>query len=319
MIEPIFDQIVDIPGVLSLDCGVNLGSLKAAVSIYGSERAAPSETLFFGHGFSTSSRMHSWWSSFLEQVNLDRYKLICVNALGSSHGSTGPTCNSYEGGIFPQISIKDQSRFYVETIKALDIGRVGCVVGASMGGMHALQMYIDSPEVMSRCIVIGAAPLTNFTKAFNWLQLKILDDPRLNAISREATLEYCRMIMRLICVNHTAANRSVLSDFLNELEQESEKFIHRFTRESYYQLTYAMNKFEIKLDACGEKHRSIPICLVAIEDDLYVPEQSMLHLYEQFKKNNYRVSYSKFMTSKGHESWITDGANFGKFLAQVLL
>ncbi len=52
------------------------------------------------------------------------------------------------------------------------------VIGASIGGMQALQWAVDYPERVDHCIAIGTAPLSAMGLALNHLQRKAIElDP----------------------------------------------------------------------------------------------------------------------------------------------
>ena len=52
------------------------------------------------------------------------------------------------------------------------------VIGASIGGMQALQWAVDYPDRVEHCIAIGCAPLSAMGLALNHLQRKVIQlDP----------------------------------------------------------------------------------------------------------------------------------------------
>ncbi|MEQ1665672.1 MAG: alpha/beta fold hydrolase [Bdellovibrionales bacterium] len=317
MLDPFLDTIIELSHELRLKSGETIVNLRAAITMYGNKNATAENTILFGHGFSCSSKMHIWWRDFLEQMNFSKYKLICINTLGSAHGSTGP--DNFEGldkndRIFPPTSIEDQANFYKQVLTEVGIDKVGIVVGASMGGMHALQLYLSYPQMMSKCIVIGATPLPTLIKLYNLLQLRMLNDPRLSSMSKTVAQEYCRILLRLNCISHETVFNENAESYFAALIADAEKYKESFTIESHQHLTATLNDFSVEINQASKLHMNTPIQFISTEGDYYVPEKYVTDLYEKFKKNQYPATYNKFLTKKGHEAWITDGANFAQFI-----
>ncbi len=115
--------------------------------------------------------------------DLSRDCIICANILGSCYGSTGPTSinpatGAAYGPDFPVVHIRDIVKTQALLLDALGVEHLRTVIGASIGGMQALQWSIDYPDRVGHCIAIGTAPLSAMGLALNHLQRKaILLDP----------------------------------------------------------------------------------------------------------------------------------------------
>ena len=157
-----------------LDCGVQLPSATLHYAVYGDPARSP--VVLICHALSGSARAAEWWPQlYAPGAPLDRYASVCFNILGSCYGSTGPasidpaTDRAY-GPEFPPVTIADIVRAQASALESLGIPNLHAVIGASIGGMQALQWAIDFPERVERCIAIGAAPLGAMGLAFNHLQ-----------------------------------------------------------------------------------------------------------------------------------------------------
>src|SRR5579862_2188977 len=83
------DYSIDI-GALNLDGGETLPAVHQHVTVYGN--AAP--TVLVCHALTGSSRAAQWWPGMIGEGALfdpQHWRVICINALGSCYGSTGPS------------------------------------------------------------------------------------------------------------------------------------------------------------------------------------------------------------------------------------
>ena len=92
--------------------------------------------------------------------------------------SIHPATSAAYGPDFPVVRIRDIVKTQSLLLDALAIERLRTVIGASIGGMQALQWAIDYPDRVGHCIAIGTAPLSAMGLALNHLQRRaILLDP----------------------------------------------------------------------------------------------------------------------------------------------
>lgn len=185
---------------LTLECNRTLPEFDLIYETYGELNADKSNAVLICHALSGSHHAagwHSledkkpgWWDNMIgpgKAIDTNHFYVVCLNNIGSCHGSTGPTTPNPETGKpygpdFPLITIKD----WVKT-QALFSDRLGIevwhsVVGGSMGGMQALQWSVDYPERLKRCVIIASTPkLTAQNIAFNEVaRQSILSDPDFN-------------------------------------------------------------------------------------------------------------------------------------------
>ena len=91
-----------------------------------------------------------WWEPMLgpgKPIDTDRWFVVCVNSLGSCHGSTGAASIDPRTGdlyrlTFPVLTIEDVATAAREALRAIGLPRVRAVVGPSLGGMTALAFEI---------------------------------------------------------------------------------------------------------------------------------------------------------------------------------
>jgi homoserine O-acetyltransferase len=186
LLEPTYegDFVLDEP--LLLDCGRMLTGVTLHYAVYGRLNAARDNAVLVCHALSGSALVGSWWPEVFAPggvLSLDHDFVICINLLGSCYGSTGPgSVNPETGEIygpdFPLVSISDNVRAQARLLYSLGIRKLRLTLGASLGGMQALEWTILNPERVERAVIIGVAPLQAMGLALNHLQRQaIQNDP----------------------------------------------------------------------------------------------------------------------------------------------
>src|SRR5262249_30016899 len=114
----------------------------------------------------------------------DRFHVVCVNSLGSCHGSTGPATLDPATGRryairFPVLTVEDIAVAARETLRKLGLPRVRALVGPSMGGMSALAYAMMFPNEVDALVSISSATRsTPFAIALRSLQRELIrSDP----------------------------------------------------------------------------------------------------------------------------------------------
>ena len=170
-----------------LEAGGSLQPVSIRYAIYGELNERRDNAVLVCHALSGSARAGDWWPEMFGNVfDLSRDCVICTNILGSCYGSTGPASSNPATGKpfgpdFPLLTIRDLVRAQAHVLEELGVKRLHIVVGASIGGMQALQWAVDFPERVEHCIAIGTAPLSAMGLALNHLQRRAIQlDPKFN-------------------------------------------------------------------------------------------------------------------------------------------
>jgi len=106
-----------------------------------------------------------------------RYHVVAIDALGNGLSSSPSNSPSQGGARFPRIGIRDMVESQRRLLATLGIGELHAVVGASMGGMQALQWAVSHPRRMRRVVA-----MTAMARTARWSQL-------VNELSRRAMFE----------------------------------------------------------------------------------------------------------------------------------
>lgn len=157
---------------LRLESGACFGPITLAYETWGELNADGSNAILLLHGFSGDSHAAGpispghptagWWDGLIgpgRALDTERFFLVCPNAFGSCHGSTGPASldplGRAFGSRFPGITIRDM----VATEKALGaqlgIHQWHAIIGGSMGGMRAIEWAVSWPDCTERLLLLA--------------------------------------------------------------------------------------------------------------------------------------------------------------------
>lgn len=90
-----------------------------------------------------------------------RYCIVAVDAIGNGLTTSPSTSGTQRGLDFPRFTIRDMVESQKRLVDHLGVGRLFAVVGASMGGMQALQWGVSHPNRMAR--IVAMVPMARTT------------------------------------------------------------------------------------------------------------------------------------------------------------
>lgn len=83
-----------------------------------------------------------------------QWAVVCVDALGNGMSSSPSISREQPGLAFPRFSIRDMVNSQSRLMQYLSVERLHAVVGASMGGMQALQWAVSYPSAMTKVVAM---------------------------------------------------------------------------------------------------------------------------------------------------------------------
>jgi homoserine O-acetyltransferase len=338
-----------------LEAGGSLQPVSIRYAVYGELNERRDNAVLVCHALSGSARVADWWpemftvpahpasgrdgSSNSAVFDLSRDCVICTNILGSCYGSTGPAAINPATGKpfasdFPLVTIRDVVRSQAHVLDELGVKHLRIVIGASIGGMQALQWALDFPDRVEHCIAIGTAPLSAMGLALNHLQRRVIQlDPQFNGgnyasgVQPSKGLGLARAIA--MCSYKSAElfderyarkpNRNG-EDPLRSLEQrydvagyldhQGEKFVARFDANSYLVISKMMDTFDLGRGYASEaeafKRIKAHISLVGISSDWLFPARDVRGLAERLEQAGARCDYTEFESSHGHDGFLAE-------------
>jgi homoserine O-acetyltransferase len=87
--------------------------------------------------------------------------IVAIDALGNGLSSSPSNSVAQPGRAFPRFTIRDMVASQAAVLDALGVGRLHAVVGASMGGMQALQWAVSHPSRAER--IAAMTPMARTT------------------------------------------------------------------------------------------------------------------------------------------------------------
>jgi homoserine O-acetyltransferase len=105
----------------------------------------------------------------------DRHFIICVDAIGNGL-TTSPSNSLLQTDLaFPRFSVRDMLASQRRLLDALGIAKLAAVVGASMGGMQALQWGVSHPDLVRGIVALVPMARTRpWSAAMNEVARRIL-------------------------------------------------------------------------------------------------------------------------------------------------
>jgi homoserine O-acetyltransferase len=363
LVAPSFEGDFSPGEAFSLEAGGVLESPILRYAIYGEPNAAADNVIFVAHALSGSARVADWWPRLFSDGGLFQAGGNCVigiNIPGSCYGSTGPdsvdpvTGRRY-GPNFPLVSIGDIVTLQARLLTKLNIHRLKVVIGASIGGMQALELAIRFPERVERVISIGAAPLGAMGLGLNHLQRKIIQlDPAwqdghyLPGQQPRVGLALARALA--VCTYKSAelfehrfgrkpdrsgedpwaslherglgltGERFEVSGYL---DYQGEKFVERVDANAYLALTRTMDTFDPTRGHSSPEaaYRRIQaqVMLVSISSDWLFPAADIAALAASMVEAGVRCQHRELISSHGHDAFLAEPDELARLIRPFLV
>lgn len=153
-------------GDLELESGERIVECTVSYAIHGPQRApgVPADGVAVVLALSAIAATHHRLDFLIGEdraFDTARCAVVAVDALGNGLSSSPSNSLAQPGRSFPRFSIRDMVRSQAAVLDALGIGRLHGVVGASMGGMQALQWAVSHPDRMDN--VVAMTPMARTT------------------------------------------------------------------------------------------------------------------------------------------------------------
>ena len=352
---------VDTPFIL--DCGVQLSNLKQAYQTYGKLNYDKTNAILVCHALSGDqfagdtnpiSGKPGWWHLLIgpgKVLDTDRYFIICPNILGGCMGSTGPKeintdTGEYWGLQFPGITISDMVRAQALLLDSLEIEKLFCVIGGSMGGMQILEWAVSFPDRVFAAVPIATASHHSAQNiAFHEVGRQAImadqywknGDYLKHDCYPQRGLAIARMIAHITYMSEPALqnkfgrrlqNREEITfgfeaDFQVEsyLRYQGSTFVDRFDANSYLYITRAMDYFDLAERHGGgvlaEAFREVKarFCVISFTSDwLYQTAESRI-IVKALNAVAANVSFAEINSDKGHDAFLLEEPEFWRVLS----
>jgi len=279
-----------------------------------------------------------WWQEIVgrgKAIDTDKFFVICADHFGGCYGSSGPSSinpdTEKEFGLsFPGFFIQDMANVAIEFLQNIGIRKLHAVVGASIGGLLALEMIALQKGIAENALVLGASHRVSAQYlALNYIarQAIMLDtawndgDYYGNVFPSEG-LSIARQIGHISYLNQLLLEekfgRQPVGGRLRNhvslgmqyqvesyLEHQGKKFCKRFDPNSYIYLSKAIDTFDLEKEfgsiAGAFTGAETKFNFISISsDNLFLPRDTK-ELHAQLQACGASSTFNEIMSPKGHD------------------
>ena len=355
----------DLPSPFAMKRGGRLYGARVAYETWGTLTPAHDNAVLILTGLSPSAHAASsaedpdagWWEAIIgpgKALDTERWFVICVNALGSCKGSTGPASINPETGNpyrldFPELALEDVANAAHSLACGLGIERLACLVGCSMGGMAALGYMLLHPGSVRAHISISTAPQAQpFAIAIRSLQREAIRlDPNWNE-GRYDDAHYPEHGMQIARKLGVITYRSAIEwggrfgrtrldaehreddpfgfEFQIEsyLEGHARRFARSYDPNSYLYLSRASDWFDMAEYGAGDVLaglRRIHVeraLVIGVDTDILFPLQQQQQIADGLTASGATVEFVALDSPQGHDAFLVDTERFGAAIARFM-
>jgi homoserine O-acetyltransferase/O-succinyltransferase len=352
-----------LPDPFPMQCGKMLHGAQIAYETWGEPNLAVDNVILLYTGLSPSAHAASsvedsapgWWEKIVGPglaIDTTRWFVICVNALGSCFGSTGPaTVNPETSELyrleFPELALEDIARAGYETLRFLGITQLAAVIGPSLGGSVSLAFVALFPGVARQLLVIsGTAAASPVAIALRSVQREsILLDPqwqhgnypidqppitgirlarKLGTITYRSSVEWEERFGRTRIPNQPSTTNDFAPEFEIEgyLEAQAEKFARAFDANCNLYLSRALDRFDLsdhgantEIFARSGLERAL---VIGVESDMLFQIAEQESLAAELSSGGIDTTFARLDCREGHDSFLVNTDAFETVISSFL-
>jgi homoserine O-acetyltransferase len=313
------------------ESGFTFPHLDIAFKTWGRLNAEQDNAVLVFHALTGHAAADEWFPGIFRNGGLvQEYQpfVLCMNVIGSCYGSTGPLSINPETGKpylndFPKLTIRDMVRAQQRLVDALGIRGIKIVLGASMGGMQALEWAVMDPRVERAIIIAVGKSHTAWQIAISEAQRQaIYADANWNngyfdpAKGPDKGLAAARMMAMFTYRSKDSFERRFgrseqpgkpgVFQIESYLHHQGKKLVDRMNAITYVRLTQAMDSHDIGRGRGGAesvlKALKIPLLAVGISSDILYPPSEQKELAALCA----RGTYVEMISDNGHDAFLIE-------------
>ena len=298
-----------------------------------------------------------WWHGVVGPglgIDTDRHFVVCVNALGSCQGTTGPASEDPDtgrpyGSTFPTVTTRDIVRSQAAVADHLGIGRWLAVVGGSMGGMQVLEWGVMFPR-RTRALAPIATTLAASAQQVAWSAVgrtALALDPRFRGgdyyDAEPGDGPFAGLAVARSVAQITYRSSEVFDDrFRRELfdpravygkwdrfqvesylDHHGEMLVKRFDANSYLVLNRVMDLHDLardrgSMDQAVRRLAHLPCLTVSISSDTLYPPHQQVEIRDAVRAAGGRCDHHVIQSPDGHDGFLLAQREVGAYLGDFL-
>jgi homoserine O-acetyltransferase len=303
---------------------------------------------------SADTKARGWWEDVAGYgtgfgIDLNIFRLICASPLGNPYGSVSPLTNNsttkqpYRGS-FPVITPRDQAELHFRLMQHLNLPKIYCVIGASMGGMAALQFAVHYSAYYERCVAICTTTRTTpSTVALRSVQrAAVISDTKYNNGDYEgnngpaAGMRVARHIGTIAYRSRTEFDGRfawradpVTHKFEVEryLDHVGQNFSQNYDANCYISCSRAMDLQDITEDFNGNYKRTVEniesvqekqFMILPINQDALIQAHECEEFSQELGSAGAALHYERLNSLYGHDAFLKEAALINPRLSEFL-
>ncbi len=166
-------------GDLSLESGCVIENCRVSACVHGSASRKRNNVILVAASLGGDHRRLEFLIGPGRALDTRRYCVVATSALGNGLSSSPSNSRTQPGDSFPHFSVRDMVASQRKLLEHLGVTRLFCVIGASMGGMQALQWAVSHPRHMDCVVALTPMARTSaWSKAVTLISRQLLSaDP----------------------------------------------------------------------------------------------------------------------------------------------
>lgn len=312
------------------ESGFTFPELEVAYKTWGTPNADKSNVVVVFHALTGHAVADEWLTGFFGKGRLldpDEHYIICSNVLGSCYGTTGPLSINPEtgkryGGDFPSVTIRDMVRVQQRLLDHLGINKVRFAIGASMGGMQALEFAVMDDRAEQLVLIAMGKAHSAWAIGIGQAQRKALEsdpkwrgghypleDPPVDGLSAARMMGMITYRSAKSFENRFSREpQKGKSCFQVEsyLEYQGKKLVDRFDAMTYMRLTQAMDSHDVSRGRGSFEeildNVTIPVLVIGISSDVLYPVHEQKELVSLLKNGR----YAELVSDNGHDAFLIE-------------
>jgi homoserine O-acetyltransferase/O-succinyltransferase len=318
------------PAPFVTESGFEFPGLDIAYKTWGTPNEDMSNVVVVFHALTGHAAADEWLTGFFGKGRLldpDEHYIICSNVLGSCYGTTGPlsidprTGERY-GGSFPVITIRDMVRVQQRLLDHLKVRRIRFAIGASMGGMQALEFGVMDKRVEQLLLIAMGKAHSAWAIGIGEAQRRaIFTDPKWRdghyppEDPPASGLAAARMMGMITYRSAGSFERRFgrerqhdkpLYQVESYLNYQGDKLVGRFDAVTYVRLTQAMDSHDVSRGRGSFEEVlsrvKIPVLVIGISSDVLYPVEEQKELVSLLAN----ARYAELVSDNGHDAFLIE-------------
>ncbi len=268
-------------------------------------------------GNSSVTGENGWWKQLVgtsKIIDTDKYNILSIDTLGNGFATdTHLHIHSVE-----KITVNDIAKINLWLLNELQLKTNISIIGGSLGGAIAWEMWKENPELFDKLISIGANPFEDhWIKAITFLQNDLLQN--------DQGYEQARMWSMLFYRNALGIDdkfKSSNQTIENWLVYHGNSLKKRFSKKSYQIMNHllgSIGKGSSKEQYIKAAHKSnTQIVVVSISSDWLFHPQHQIDWANELAKSYRNVTHHSLESTHGHDAFLIEFEKLGKILENYL-